>query len=374
MARAIPSFDITSRLVSRALGLAPESLHAALRPALASDLPDILALRQRTRWNDAAYVAWRYAPGAPGSAGATLWVLRDGEKLHAMVGTEQVSLRIDNDRFEGHLVMDLVVDPACADLGVGTWINQALFERTDFTLAVGANPNSMGLVKGLFHALPDRSIWLLPLVFGNLLGSRISNPALARIAGKLADLAWPVWRRLRRPRLARGIELKPIAQFDDGLLGSLQSAPRARAEVLRTARRMNWRLLENPRARYEVIGAFRGPRCVGYVAFRVVPGSTGLPAMHMIDWLTTGDDADAVLTLLLSAVIHRARGAHCASVQTLVLDRGDEVVLSRNGFLRGRPADYLVAGIHSKDPGLVQRATGADWRITDLTFDDDGCF
>lgn len=374
MARAVPSLDITSRLVARALGLAPETLHASLRPATTTDLPAILALRKRTRWDDAAYLGWRYGIGCAEHVGATLWLLRDGDRLYGMLGTEPITVRADGERVDGHLVMDLQVDPACEDLGVSTWMNQALFARTRFTLAVGANSHSIGLVKGLFHALPERSPWLLPLDFRSLLAARNSNALFAKVAGALANMGWPVWRWLLRPRIATGIELRDIPQFTDALLASLQDVPSAKIEIFRSTPRMDWRLLGNPRARYQIAGAFRGSQCVGFVAMRVVPGPMGRPAMHMIDWLVAGADATAILSTLLAEVIRRAQAANCVSVQTIMLDRDSEGVLAKYGFLRGRSTDHLVCGIHSNDPAFVEHAVRADWRITDLTFDNDGCY
>ena len=374
MTRTVPSFEITSRLVARALGLAQDALHTGFRPATATDLPAILALRKRTRWDDAAYLVWRYGIGSAEHTGAILWVLRDGERLYGMLGTEPVTMRADSERIEGCLVMDLQVDPTCEDLGVSTWMNQALFARNRFTLAVGANSHSIGLVKGLFHALPNRSLWMLPLDFRNWLAARKSNARFAWVAGSLANIGWPVWRWLRRPWIATDIELRVIPQFSDALLAPLQDAPSTKIEIFRSAHRMNWRLLKNPRAQYQVVGAFRGSQCLGYVALRVELGPMGSSAMHMIDWLVSGTDADAVLSSLLAEVVRRARAARCASVQTIMLDRDGEGVLARNGFLRGRSSDHLVCGIHSKDPAFVELALRSDWRITDLTFDDDGCY
>ena len=95
MSRLRPSLEQTTRLVARALGMAPQQLQANLRIATLPDLPAVLNLRSRILankldWDDSAYLTWRYRLGANSGGQGDLWVLERQGQLLAVVGTEDL--------------------------------------------------------------------------------------------------------------------------------------------------------------------------------------------------------------------------------------------------------------------------------------------
>jgi hypothetical protein len=370
-----PAFETTTRLFARSLGWTPQSLLEAFRPAGAGDLAAIVAFRDRRDWDDEAYLRWRYDLGSTASGEhGQLWLLRRDESVIAVIGTEKQPVRYRGAVYDGQLLMDVQLDPAAEGGGGGVWLNQAMFRKADVTLAVGANAHSLGLVRRLFSPLPARSYYVLPLDAGPMMRQRGVPRLLASVAGPLIGGTWRLRSGLLGPRAAGDVEVGEISRFSDALLAPLYAGLASdEASVTPSANQLNWRLLDNPRAGYRVSAAFEQRRCVGYLAARRLVDDKGVAGMHIIDWKTTESRADAILARLLGHVADQARRAGCARVFTTVLDRRAEPLLARMGFLRGRPSDHLLTGIRTELP-LPEIGAPGDWRITDLSFDNDGSY
>ena len=161
----LPSFEKTTKLVARALGMKPDELRAGFRPATRAELPQILSIRRKIlgdhlRWDDERYLTWRYDfDGASrDEARGTCFVVLRNERVLGLVGAEHMRLTYDDDRLRSLLIMDIAVDPSIDGSGLGIWMDLALFDVHPIVLAIGANPNSIGLVQKLFHALGYREI------------------------------------------------------------------------------------------------------------------------------------------------------------------------------------------------------------------------
>jgi hypothetical protein len=372
----IPSFATTTRLFARALDMSPEQLMRAFRQATADDLPAILSFRNQHGWDDATYLAWRYGLGRGNGAGrGELWLLQHGSVLRGLIGRERQSILCNGQRLDGQLLMDLQLDPALEGAGGGTWLNQAMFGKADVTLAVGANPHSLGLVQRLFAPLPPRRHHVLPLDLAPALESRGMPRTAARLLGPPMVGAWRLRSRWLADRGARSVEVHELAAMSEEILQEIHAGlPRNQHAVAPRARDLNWRLLDNPRARYRLLVALRGGSYVGYAAARVTGGPAMGSALHVIDWLCVDEGHAAVAGALLSRCTQMAVGAGCGKVYTTVLDRRREALMSRLGFLRGRLSPYHLNGVHAPDAAHTALLSRQDWRITDLSFDNDGYY
>ncbi|WP_454830775.1 hypothetical protein [Pseudoxanthomonas wuyuanensis] len=370
-----PGFETTTRLFARSLGWTPQSLLEAFRPAAPEDLPALVAFRARRGWNDEAYLRWRYGlDSAAGNGYGQMWLLRRESSVIAVIGMEKQPVHYRGAVHDGQLLMDVQLEPAAEGAGGGVWLNQAMFRHAAITLAVGANAHSLGLVRRLFSPLPSRSYYVLPLDTGAMLRQRGVPGLLASIAGPLAGSAWRLRTGLLGPRGSGDIEVRPIARFSDALLEPLYAGLAAdEASIAPPADQLNWRLLDNPRAPYRLLAALRDQRCVGYLAMRRLVDGNGVTGMHIIDWKTVAEHADAILARLLRQAVAAARQERCARLFTTVLDRRAGPMLGRMGFLRGRPSEHLLTGVRSDLP-LPQTGMPGSWRITDLSFDNDGSY
>jgi len=368
----LPAFATTTRLFARALGWSPQQLLDTFRPATADDLPALLDFRRRDGWDDAAYLRWRYGLDGREHPYGRLWILRSEVAVLGIIGSERQPVRYDGHLYDGQVLMDVQIDPALADAGAGAWFNQAMFEQGDPTLAVGANDHSVGLVRRLFQPLPNRSYYMLPLEAAALLRQRGTPAAVAALAGPLFNAGWWLRERMRYGRGEGGLQITEVASVDPRWLQDLYDALPARiACVTPSAGHLEWRLFRNPRAGYRLFVATRDGRCTGYLAARHVPAAEGQPAaLHIIDWKTMADDA--TLPALMRAAIAQARHHGCSKVFTTTLDAPAGATLARLGFLC-RQAPMLVAGVHSSLP-LPGHGAPGQWRITDLSFDNDGSY
>lgn len=310
----------TSRLVARALGLSPQALEEAFRPATPADLPGVLALRHRVlgealSWDDARYVRWRYLPEAGGRGLATCWVCVRGEEVLGMIGTEALQVSAGEARREVHAAMDLMVQPDLADSGLGVWINQTVCARLGCVLAIGSNPNSRSVLARTFETLPDRRSYTHPLHFAHFMAKRLSPRPLAWLASRAADLLMVGLRGWRLWTPGAGLSMAQLTHMDDAVAADIEALLRSaqrpdRVEVARDVATLAHRLLANPRTRCEVWLVRHGARPVGMVATRRVPIEEGRHAVQVLDAVldaTRGPAAQrAVLRTLLAGVCARA--------------------------------------------------------------------
>ncbi|MFT3762461.1 MAG: hypothetical protein QM761_07580 [Pseudoxanthomonas sp.] len=362
----------TTFLFARALGWSPQQLRERFRPATVEDLPALLAFRKRRDWDDAAYLRWRYGLQEEGGARyGQLWLLRSESQVLAAIGRETQPIQHAGRIHDGQLLMDVQVLPELEGRGGGMWLFQAMFERAQTTLAVGANRQSIGLAQRLFTPLPTRSYCVLPLDSAAMLRQKGYGP-WARMGAPVLDAAWALAHRHAQRRKLAGIEVVETGDVSAAWLDALRSAlPADTACVLPSAEHLHWRLFDNPRARYRLLVAHRDGRCIGYLALRNLAGDRGrITGLHLLDWKVAEDAAADTLTALLQAAIALARAERCDKVFTTVLDASAMPVLRRLGFLI-RNSPMQVCGVRG-EPSLLGLGGEGQWQITDLSYDSDG--
>lgn len=371
----LPPLATTTRMFARSLGCSPDQLTAAFRPAIRDDLPALLAFRQRTGWDDDAYLRWRYGLDTDGRDGpGTLWLLRDDTGVLAVIGSEAQRIHHAGRTLDGQLLMDIQLRPDLEGGGGGVWLNQMMMAKADVTLAVGANAHSIGLVKRMFSPLPQRSYRVLPLDSAEMLRQHGLGTFAVRVGAPVLDAGWSLVHRAAQRRSRSGIDVVEVAQVPTADIEALRAAlPPQVACVMPSPEHLQWRLFDNPRARYDLMVARRAGVCVGYMAVRnVAADGTGKAGLHLLDWKTAVAGADDALMALLQAAVARARKERCSRVFTTVLDEQAAPLLKRLGFL-GRESPSLVAGVHSAVP-LPGNGGHGRWQITDLSFDSDGIY
>ena len=372
---ALPPLATTTRMFARSLGWSPEQLTVAFRPATLDDLPALLAFRQRKDWDDDAYLRWRYGLETAGEAlPGQLWLLRNEAQVLAVIGREAQRIHYDGHAFDGQLLMDIQLLPGLEGGGGGVWLNQTMMARADVTLAVGANAHSIGLVKRMFSPLPQRSYRVLPLDSAEMLRQHGLGKLVARVGAPVLDAGWSLVHRTAQRRRRAGVDVTEVEHVSAQDIEALRAGlPPRVACVLPSPDHLQWRLFDNPRARYRLLVAHHHGVCVGYMAVRnVAMDGTGKAGLHILDWKVAATAADATLVALLQASVALARTDRCSRVFTTVLDEHAAPALKRLGFLT-RTSPSLVAGVHSTSPLPGNGAQGR-WQITDLSFDSDGIY
>lgn len=374
MAR-VPTFENTTRLVARALGLSADVLLAGFRPAHADDLNTIVEFRERhsderVRPHDADYLFWRYRFGRTDGGLGDLWMLRHETELLGIIGTEDMVCIHGGKRWAGVRTMDIMIDRRLQSSGLGVWLNQAVFRNRDFTIAVGGNKNSSGTVKRLFHALPPTRQFIQPINTSSYVLRKLRQRVLAGMVSALANRAMRVWRTLGALSFGSKIEIRPITCFTE--------PPTARVEILnrviieRSAAFLNYRLFENPRAPYIAAGAYCVDELVGYIAWRIVKRGDGERWVHIIDWQTSDVGRSTTLLALLAHVGRETEAARCDFALLVQHEGNHRQVLRRAGFWGPRANSEKIIGLHAQDAATFNALSEADWFLTDLCDDNDG--
>jgi hypothetical protein len=374
MAR-VPTFENTTRLVARALGLSANVLLAGFRPAHEGDLDTIVEFRQRNsdelvRAHDSDYLRWRYRLGRTDGGLGDLWVLHHETEVLGIIGTEDMVCIHGSKRWMGVRTMDIMIDRHLQSSGLGVWLNQAVFRNRDFTIAVGGNKNSSGTVKRLFHALPPTRPFIQPINASSYISRKLRPSLLAALVSAFANRAMHVWRTLGALSFGSNIEIRPITCFTEPLIARADASNRVIVE--RSAAFLNYRLFDNPRTPYMVVGAYHMDKLVGYIAWRIVMRSDGERWAHIVDWQTGTTAHNAALLKLLAHVGREAETARCSFVLLMQHEGDHRHVLRRAGFWGPRADSEKIIGLHADDADTLETLLKADWFLTDLCDDNDG--
>ena len=372
-----PAFETTTKLVARALGTSAEALLTGLKKASHADLSAVVEFRhnnfgEQIRWDDAAYLQWRYRLGRSDCGLGDLWVLYGPNRLLGMIGAEDMVCWHAGHRWIGARTMDILVDESARQSGLGVWLNQAMFRGADFTLAIGANENSAGTVNRLFLPLPVRQECVQPINIRHYVQRRFGRGSAAVVAITLGNLALRGWRRISTLASTKQIQMRPITRFDDSSTILTDPGRPDQVQIERSATFLNRRLFDNPRARYAVTGAYRADRCIGHVAWRVATREDGQTWLHIIDWQIRGDDRDVTLRALLGFTGCQAENAACSFVMLTLQSQDQRSVFTRAGYWTRKGAGQKIVGIHANDPALLATLKAAHWSLTDLSEDIDG--
>lgn len=366
----LPEHEKLGRLVARSLGLDASALQVGLNPALLADLPEVIALRQehlRVGWDDNAYLRWRYRLGRASGGFGDLWCLRAKGQLLAIIGVENLNAEHEGQAFAGGQVMDLLVRPETQESGLGIWLNQAMLARHDFTLAVGANQNSAGIVRRMFEPLPSRLTYTHPLDLAPFVRRRWPVLAGLPLAMGVANGGLALRRLALRRHRPRGLTMENTTQLDPALNVPANRDP-ASVHLRRNSAYLQQRLLGNPRRPLVMRVARREGTVVGLIAWAMEADDKGRPELHVIDW---HHDTEATLIGLLHEAVREAAARRCSCVRLTLQDSASQRVAARAGFLPSRDDEGRLCGVQSRDPALATRLSKARWGLTDASDDSD---
>lgn len=369
-----PNLERLARPLARLLRVSQQRLPGCLVAAGEADLDGVLRLRRDVigdglTWDDEAYLRWRYVlDGAcltalkEGRDANRLWLLKRDDDVLGCLGAEMVELASPRGVESAMRFMDLMVLPRVSGLGIGAWLNLMLLQHVQVGISVGGSDQSIGMIGRIFHRLPDRKVWSLPLRSGPLLAARWPSTRHIAVASHAIDLFLAARRRL--VQLAEGlrVELSQEREPDRSICALSDSMVEAgMTMVRRTAEVWRWRYLENPRRGYE----FHTARRNGEVAAVVVVRRSG-EAAELVDWLWDAAQPEGItrrlLVTLFADVIESAVRRGASRVRAMTYDRLSETVCRRLGMIR-RPGRAAYA-IRAHSPSRQAELEGARWFVT----------
>ncbi|MFZ0889362.1 MAG: GNAT family N-acetyltransferase [Candidatus Binataceae bacterium] len=217
------------------------------------------------------------------------------------------------------------------------------------------------------HRTAERRVvpWVKPIDWG-VLASRVTG---SRMVGRAAALLGASTHLLRwafsRPVSVPGVRVVRIDSFGQGIDQLCREASCDYAVMaLRDQRYLNWRFVSRPDASYTRIAAIRDSRTLGYLVFRIAD-NFGVPCGFLVDYLVEGRST-AIFALLLQHAEECLLSENVKVIVCSVTSPPYRSVLLRHGFYPAalRMRCYLVAAVHSSDPGLQVFTDLREWFLT----------
>jgi hypothetical protein len=354
--------------------MSDDALARACRPACESEIPHILALRRSVNttmwWDDDAYVRWRYFARTAEAGEIPYWVFVRGNEMLAACGLEPVTLVVDGSAMPAVRTLDIMVRPDLDGLGLGAFLNLALFKRFPVALVTGSNQKSHALLMRMFQHTTDLRFWKAPLRARALIGGKAGIGTAAAIVAAPVDLLLSIERSIARVPPPVGVAIETMAEFDSRVTDlSRRCERRGRVMVRRSDEYLNWRFVRNPRCGYRLCGAFANGRLEAYVVtrFNRARPNPRLEA-EVVDWLAAPDAAPPVLQALFQACVDELRQAG-AGIVTCAAATADASAMLATGF-RFRRAERIPFFVKAADSALQARlSAGGDWFLTRGDYD-----
>jgi hypothetical protein len=303
-------------------------------------------------------------------------VVARGDKVLGMIGAEQVRLIRGDETVDALSMMDIKVDPEVDGAGLGVWVNMAVFAENPVVFEMGANPNSIGLITRLFHRLPNRKQYTAPLRFRRYLTKRWQS-RIGRLAAPVlaapADVAFKVWRAIAFRRIPPSWSLRDLTRFDESVENLF--ARRWGSDDItfeRSSRYLNWRLFENPRAKYSVLAAFEADDMAAYVAYKFCNDASGMRIVRFVDWLIDARHGFAGFSLLAHEIVRCALAERVDLVSVSPLHARIERSLWQLGFVTRPSSEFATVGVRCMEPvPWPDLLDGSVWYLTEANSDPD---
>jgi hypothetical protein len=321
-------------------------------------------------WDDERFVRWRYFTRATDAGEVPYWVFVRENEILAACGLEPVTLVVDGSAMPATRTLDIMVRPDLDGLGLGAFVNMALFQRFPVTLVTGSNERSHALLLRMFQHVTDLRVWKVPLRARAVIDAKATLGAAASIVAAPVDLLLSIGRSIVRVPTPAGVAIEKLEEFDPRVadLGR-RCESLGRVMVRRTEEYLNWRFVRNPRCSYRLFGAFAGNRLEAYLVtrFNRARQNPRLEA-EVVDWLAAPDAERSVLPALFQAGVDDLC-ASGAGIVTCAAATSDTSAIAAGGF-RLRPAERIPFFIRAADPMLHERlSVGRDWFVTRGDYD-----
>jgi hypothetical protein len=269
-----------------------------------------------------------------------------------------VHLRWGDGEVRSSWGMDVFLSPAARGRGVGAQLFTAWSDHVEVALGLGLTPSSYGLFRKLRYADVGPVPFYYRILDPRAVAARRLGPAWAGLAGGLLGLGW----RLRHPERPRppDVALAPVARFDARYDALWDRAGASYAMcVRRDAAYLNWKYVDCPHQRYDIVEATRGGALAGFAVSRH-EDHRGLRLGWIVDLFAPAGD-HTVRDALLGHVLVGFRRARVARAQAFSMNAAVGDDLARRGFRRGRsPMQFCVRARVPSDGVL---ATPGRWHV-----------
>ena len=292
-------------------------MSVVIRPAdLQADRAQLIRLLSETLnpSADARRFDWLYLKNPDGLAHA--WLAKDGASGHYM-GASAVfprRVKVRKQEFTACIFGDFGIERDYRTLGPAVVLQRATIagmRAAGFVFGYDLPSSSMLGVYRRLEMKPEQFLLRMakPLRANRKISQTVRPKAVAGAASAAANFALATRDSLRRSKSRAEISAHPgrfTGEFTD--LADRADAGGA-GHVHRTADYLNWRFLDHPHRRYEILAAREGKELKGYLIFMEEGGDA-----RIVDWF--GEDVPEIrIALVAHAVdILRTRGSETVSL------------------------------------------------------------
>lgn len=331
----------------------------------AEDRRAVSTLYRRVFGNDAAEANllrwdWQYRrnPNNP-VEGPQIWLAREGPSVIGQYATMPVCLSVRGQEIAGSWGMDVMVAPERQRQGLGEVLFRTWDQSVGASLGLGLSDGSYQLfkklrwrdagpvpclVKPLSRRAFRRANWPMPI---NRLVSALTLP-LVRIVARTKPLA---------------AQVEPIRRFDAAFTELWNRvAAKFDLSVKRDATYLNWKYIEPPHVRYNVVALRRDQHVIGYAVYRHLQEPRGRVTI-LVDFLVDPDDAEGVTTLL-RWVDRDARAADSDKIRAFALHAGYRREMRRSGYFQVKSTMEFALKINGVEVPAAFYEHTDKWHIT----------
>lgn len=331
------------------------------RPALVDALHRFLTLHLTSEENEALFT-WRYRQGPHGVP--RVWTARGprGDVIGVATAFPR-RMRVHRDEEMGWVLGDFCIHPDHRSLGPAVRLQRVFLEEAragklrfwyDYP-----NPGMVAVHRRL-GLEPTHSLarFARPLRLDPKLRAIVRSRRLASVLAAPANWMLGAGGTASADGVEFAIQSGPCGEeFTDVSRQSLDGLGLA---TDRTAEYLNWRYLEDPLHRHEILTARRGGALEGYAVFEISETPARARVLDLV-----GEDGSPVVPALLGALLRRLRATGVATVSVPILSTHRWVPhLVRHGFRR-RESTPVVTGGSPDSRSRTHLGGGGSWHLLD---------
>jgi hypothetical protein len=187
--------------------------------------------------------------------------------------------KIGGGTMAGSVVVNAITHPDFRGRGIFMVLHEDAFrspgaQRIAFSFGFANENSERGCFRHLgYRELVRLPLWILPLNLPGILASQPSKRSVSwRAAARAAQPLARLWRFLRQPRRSSAVTVERIADFGPEFDDLWRAVSNTADNILvRDRAFLNWRFVEPPTRRYDILAARSGGRLTGYLAGRITP-------------------------------------------------------------------------------------------------------
>jgi len=279
-----------------------------------SDIPSINEIMKKAYGftKDESFWIWWYERNPVGTHSSKVAVA-DG-RIVAHAGGTPVEIHTNGERFVANLSGDLLADPEFRVKRAFLWTFVASRVRAEEKgeAATWGFANKAGMaavadqtntiIRGVSVPRMDKVVNATPFV-----QRRLKSGPIAGLVAAPSNAAIRLALSMRMPRANREIVIEEVTAFDERFDDLWERvAPNFPRTLVRSARFLNWRYMENPLNEYTVFAAVKGGTLIGFTILRTKM-EKGVKRGLIIDLFADMRDPDTWNTLLAKGIDYLIR-------------------------------------------------------------------